>query len=173
MKIDQPGKDTWKFTEAGSDAVVISSPDKFALIKNLDRDPDIEEILHIIGTEFDLVLAEGFKKSEAPKIEVHRRELGEDLLCPVETLSAIVTDEPLDTNVPQFSSDDTQAIADFIERNFISKTESATSLFINGKQVSMNPFVRDIIAKTLLAMVSTLKGVEEIRSLDISIRNRP
>ncbi len=37
----------------------------------------------------------------------------------------------------------------------------------------MKPFVKDIIAKALLAMVSTLKGVREIRSLDISIRNNP
>jgi hypothetical protein len=39
--------------------------------------------------------------------------------------------------------------------------------------VFIKPFVKDIIAKVLLAMVSTLKGVKEIRSLDISIRNKP
>jgi len=173
MEVDKPGKDSWRFAEAGSDAVAVSSPDKLACIKTVDHDSSIEEIWHLIGSDFDLVLFEGFKKGKAPKIEVYRKELGEDLLCPAEVLSAIVTDEVLDINVPQFPLSDTQAIADFVEKISIFQDKGATSLFINGKQVFIKPFVKDIIAKALLAMVSTLKGVGEIRNLDISIRNKP
>jgi len=173
MEVDKPGKDSWRFAEAGSDAVAVSSPDKLACIKTVDHDSSIEEIWHLIGSDFDLVLFEGFKKGKAPKIEVYRKELGEDLLCPAEVLSAIVTDEVLDSNVPQFPLSDTQAIADFVEKISIFQDKGATSLFINGKQVFIKPFVKDIIAKALLAMVSTLKGVGEIRNLDISIRNKP
>ena len=173
MEVDKPGKDSWRFAEAGSDAVAVSSPDKLACIKSVDHDSSIEEIWHLIGSDFDLVLFEGFKKGKAPKIEVYRKELGEDLLCPIEVLSAIVTDEVLDINVPQFPPSDTQAIADFIEKISIFQDKGATSLFINGKQVFIKPFVKDIIAKALLAMVSTLKGVGEIKNLDISIRNKP
>ena len=173
MEMDKPGKDSWKFAEAGSDAVVASSPDKLVLLRSTDHDSRVDEILHVIGGDFDLVLVEGFKKGKAPKIEVHRKELGDDLLCPAKVLSAIVTDEPLDIDVPQFSPSDSQAIADFIEKNFVFEAESDTSLFINGKQVFIKSFVKDIIAKVLLAMVSTLKGVGKIRNLDISIRNKP
>jgi len=172
MEMDKPGKDSWRFAEAGSGAVVVSSPDKLALIKNVDGDASIEEILRTIGSDFDLVLIEGFRKGKAPKIEVYRRELGRDLLCPPEILSAIVTDEPLDIDVLQFSLDDIQTIADFIEKNFILDSEGDTSLFINGKQVFIKPFVKDIIARVNLALVSTLKGAENIRNLDISIRNK-
>jgi len=173
VDIDRPGKDSQRFGEAGSDAVIIGSPDKLAFIKSMDHDPSIEEILHLIGSELDLALVEGFRKGKAPKIEVHRKELGEGLLCSDKELSAIVTDEPLDISLPQFSPGDTQAIADFIEKNFIFQDKGDTCLFINGKQVFIKPFVKDIIAKTLLAMVSTLKGISEIRNLDISIRNKP
>ena len=172
IEVDKPGKDSWKFAQAGSDAVVISSPGKLAFIKSLDHDSNIEEILHIIGAEFDFAITEGFSKGKAPKIEVYRRGLGEDLLCPAKILAAIVTDKPLDIDVPQLPLDDTQAIADFIEKNFIFQAESDISLFINGKQVFIKPFVKEIIAKTLLAMVSTLKGIGEIKNLDISIRNK-
>ena len=125
MEIDQPGKDSWRFAQAGSDAVCISSPDKVAYIKKLDHDLGVEEIMPIIGPEFDLILAEGFSKSRISKIEVHRKELGDDLLCSPEELSAIVTDGPLDTLVPDscklpiFRWGDTAAIADFIQRNFL------------------------------------------------------
>jgi len=119
MEIDRPGKDSWKLAQAGSDAVCVSSPDKLALIKNLDHDLDIEEIMPIVGPEFDLVLAEGFRKSKIPKIEVHRKELGYDLLCSPEELSAVVTDESLNMGITQLSCGDTVAIADFIEKNFV------------------------------------------------------
>jgi molybdopterin molybdotransferase len=125
IEVDQPGKDTWKFAQAGSDAVCISSPRKLALIKKSDHDLRIDEVLPIIGPDFDLVLVEGFKKGRLPKIEVHRKELGNDLLCSPEEVSAIVTDGPLDTpladiyKVPILSWADTAAIADFIEGNFV------------------------------------------------------
>jgi molybdopterin-guanine dinucleotide biosynthesis protein MobB len=121
MEIDHPGKDSWRYAQAGSDAVLISSPDKLAFIKSVDHDLDIEEILPIVGPEFDLVLVEGFKKSKIPKIEVHRKKLGDDLLCSPEELLAIVTDESLDTNIAQLPWGDTVAVADFIEKNFVLK----------------------------------------------------
>ena len=172
MEVDKQGKDSWRFAQAGSDAVAVSSPDKLACIKKVDHDSSIEEIQHLIGNDFDLVLLEGFKKAKAPKIEVHRKETGTDLVCPVELLSAIVSDELLDSNVPQFPLGDTRAVADFIEKKFVLEDKTDTSLFINGKQVFMKPFVKDIIAGAVLAMVSTLKGVGEIKNLDISIRNK-
>jgi molybdopterin-guanine dinucleotide biosynthesis protein B len=133
MEIDHPGKDTWKFAQAGSDAVCISSPDKLALIKNVDHDPGIQEVTPVIGPEFDLVLVEGFKKSKLPKIEVHRKRLGNDLLCCPEELSAIVTDGSLDTltadyhKLPVFRWGDTAAIADFIEKSFLPNKQGNVS----------------------------------------------
>jgi len=173
VDIDKPGKDSWRLAKAGSEAVVVSSPDKLAFIKAMDHDPSIEEILHVIDGDFDLVLAEGFKKGKAPKIEVYRKELSEELMCSVKELSAIVSDKPIDTDVPQLPLANTEAIADFIERDFIFQDRGDTSLFVNGKQVFMKPYVKDVIAKVSLAMVSTLKGVEEIRNIDISIRTKP
>ncbi|HEU65661.1 MAG TPA: molybdopterin-guanine dinucleotide biosynthesis protein B, partial [Chloroflexi bacterium] len=119
LEIDRHGKDSWRFSQAGSDAVCVSSPDKFAFIKNVDHDLGIEEIMPIVGTEFDLVIVEGFRRSKIPKIEVHRKELGDDLLCSPQELSAIVTDAPLDTGIAQLPRGDTVAIADFIEKNFL------------------------------------------------------
>jgi molybdopterin molybdotransferase len=128
MEIDKPGKDSWRFAQAGSDAVLISSPDKLAFIKSVDHDLDIEEILPTVGPEFDLVLVEGFKKSKIPKIEVHRKELGDDLLCSPEELSAIVTDGSLDTDIPQLPWGDTVTVADFIEKSFVLKSQGSASL---------------------------------------------
>jgi len=135
MEIDRPGKDSWRVTQAGSDAVLVSSPDKLAFIKNLNHDLNIEEILPIVGPEFDLILAEGFKKSKIPKIEVHRKELGDDLLCSPEELSAIVTDGSLATDIAQLPWGDTVTVADFIEKNFVLKSQSSAFLPPGRKRV--------------------------------------
>jgi len=122
MEIDRPGKDSWRFAQAGSDAVLVSSTDRLALIKKLDHELALEEILPVVGDEFDLVLVEGFRKSKIPKIEVHKKELGDDLLCSPGKISAIVTNESLDIDIPQLMWGDTVAIADFIEKNFVLKS---------------------------------------------------
>jgi len=171
IDIDKPGKDSWRLAQAGSEVVVAVSPEKLLFTRSLEHEPSIEEILRLIGCDFDLVLIEGFRSGQAPKIEVHKKELGKELLCPLKVLSAIVTDESLDVDVPQFPPSDTTAIADFIEKNFVLRREGDAILFVNGKQISMHPFVKRIIARTLIAMVSTLKGIGKIKNLDVSIKN--
>jgi molybdopterin-guanine dinucleotide biosynthesis protein MobB len=170
IDLDKEGKDTWRFAEAGSDITVVSSVDKLAYIRNVDSDSSIAEILRMIGGSVDLVLFEGFKKGNIPKIEVYREQSGSELACPPQILSAVVTDKHLDINLPQIPLDDTAQVADFIERNILNLQGADSILFINGKQVFIKPFVQDIISEALLAMVATLKDVDEIRNLDISIR---
>lgn len=168
--LDRPGKDSWRLTEAGSGAVVLSSPQKVALIKSVNREATLEELLYLIGGDFDLVLTEGFKGSNTPKIEVHRKELG-GLLCSPEELFALVTDEPLDIAVPQFSPGEVEALVDLVQEKFLTPRElEETFLIINDTPIPLNPFVRSVIHKTLLGMVSALRGAEEVRSLRISLR---
>ncbi len=116
--LDQPGKDSWRLARAGSDAVVVSAPRRVALVKKVERAPTLEELVAMIGDDYELILVEGYKHSRVPKIEVHRRVLG-DLVCSPEELFAVVTDEPLDIAVPQFSVDQGVPLADLIEDRFL------------------------------------------------------
>lgn len=169
--VDQPGKNSWRFARAGSDAVVLSSPERVALIKNTDHDPDVEEILRLAGPDFDLMLIEGFKRGSAPKIEVHRRELGDELLCSVESLRAVVTDGVLEgCDLPRLPLGDEAAVADFIEENFIRGQKEDVALSVNGRPVTMDPTVREAMGRSLVDTVSDLKGVGEIRSIELSLR---
>jgi molybdopterin-guanine dinucleotide biosynthesis protein B len=169
--IDKPGKDSWRHAQAGSDAVVLSSSQKLALIKNIDHEPSTAELARLIGTDFDIIIVEGFKQGKGLKIEVHRKELGE-LVCDPRELTAVVTDEPLALDVPQFHPDDASALAELIEKRLPASKEE-TTVFINGKPVPLSPFPQEFISKTLLGMVSALKGIEEPQSIDISVTRKP
>jgi molybdopterin-guanine dinucleotide biosynthesis protein B len=171
--IDQEGKDTWRHAQAGSDTVAISSSQKVAIIRKVDHDYNLAELYRFIGPDFDIILAEGFKQDKAAKIEVHRKKFGPDLLCTNEELLAIATDEKLDMNVPQYNFEDALGLVDLIEKRFFTEEkEDIVSLFVNEEPIPLNPFVRSIISKTVMGMISALKKVPQALSVDISIRKK-
>jgi molybdopterin-guanine dinucleotide biosynthesis protein MobB len=160
--LDEPGKDSWRHLEAGSEATVVAAHDRLMMIKPVTGPEILDEILQLIGEEQDLLIVEGFKQSETPKIEVHRRETG-PVLEDLKNRVAIATDEPLDTDVRQFSLDDPKSISDFIEEEFIRKQDDRVlSLYINGKAVPLTEFPRNIIINILLGIAASLKGVGQV-----------
>ena len=121
--IDHPGKDSYRLTAAGADTMLISSPEKLAMVKKHAEAPTIEVILSTYFTDVDIVLTEGFKKSSMPKIELHRKERSATLLCRGEefdpTLVAVASDERLELDVPVLDLNDPLQVADFIEKSFL------------------------------------------------------
>jgi molybdopterin-guanine dinucleotide biosynthesis protein MobB len=123
--IDHPGKDSHRLTAAGADTMLVSSPEKLALVKRHDASPPIGELITAYFGDVDIVLTEGFKKGDLPKIEVHRKERSTTLLCRGEendpSLIAVASDEPLELDVPVFDLNDAAAVAGFIEERFLSR----------------------------------------------------
>lgn len=172
VAFDEPGKDSWRHTQAGSEATVISSPDKVVLIKPVAKDISLKEIAHLLDENYDIILTEGFKQGDAPKIEVHRRDAGPPLKN-IRKLIGIVTDELLETKRRQFSPDDIKDIADLLEKGFIKPQRERVSLYVNNTPITLTAFPKQIIGNILLSMVSCLKGVREVRSLEIFLRREP
>jgi molybdopterin-guanine dinucleotide biosynthesis protein B len=133
------------------------------------QDADLGEIARFLGDDYDIILAEGFKQGNAPKIEVHRREVGPPLKN-IKKLVAVVTDEPLDISARQFSFDDIGTLVDLLEKGFIEPQRERLSLYVNDIPIPLSGFPRQIIGNVLLAMVSSLKGVGEVRSLQVFLR---
>lgn len=130
--IDHPGKDSHRLTQAGADTMLISSPEKLAVVKKHSESPPIEELIATYFSDMDLILTEGFKKSSLPKIEVHRRERSSTLLCRGEehdpSLLAVASDEPLELDVPILNLNDAIEVADFVEQRFLLCIASANNI---------------------------------------------
>lgn len=118
--LDEEGKDSWYHSQAGSGCVILSSPHKMAIIQDVDHDMTLDELTRFVPDVYDIILAEGFKQAKESKIEVHRRGFGEPLCSPKE-LMAFVTDERIDSDVPQFSPDEISEIADLIEQTVLAQ----------------------------------------------------
>ena len=169
---DKPEKDSWRHLQAGSKATIISSKDKVVLLKPVVIEPALSEIARIFGEDYDIILAEGFTSDDAPKIEVHRKEIGPPLGA-LKKLVAIVTDEPLETETRQVSFDDVKSLTDLLVDGFIKPQRERISFYVNNVAVTLSHFPREIITKLLMAMASSLKGVDEVSSIDISLRKPP
>lgn len=121
--IDHPGKDSYRLSAAGADTMLITSPEKLALVKRHAATPPLEELIDTYFSDVDLVVTEGFKMSTLPKIELHRRERSSELLCRGEYhdphLVAVASDEPLDLDVPLLDLNNPSEVVDFIVERFL------------------------------------------------------
>jgi molybdopterin-guanine dinucleotide biosynthesis protein B len=86
FEMDRPGKDSWRFAQAGSDLVAISSPGQLALIEHVDGELDFEQVISRIGEMVDIVLVEGFKQTSKVKVDVSGSEKGDDIVKIVDFL---------------------------------------------------------------------------------------
>jgi molybdopterin-guanine dinucleotide biosynthesis protein B len=111
---DMPGKDTYRHFQAGADVVVGASAVQVAVFRRQDGAADMDDVISDYFTGLDLVLTEGFKRGPYPKIEVHRAARSSEILCGPEELLAIVTDEPLAVDAPQFGLEDAGGVADLL-----------------------------------------------------------
>jgi molybdopterin-guanine dinucleotide biosynthesis protein B len=118
FEMDSKGKDSWRHKAAGADTVMVASRERIALVKDW-ADYSLDDLLFFFR-DMDLVITEGFKKGNKPKIEIVRSARNHEPLCKGSPdLIAIVSDMPLEVGVPRFDLEAAVAVADFIEERFL------------------------------------------------------
>ena len=177
FEVDREGKDSWRHKQAGAHTVVISSPNKVALIRDVEKDLDLEEIRDKLIQDVDIILSEGYKKDVQPKVEIFRMEMHQELLCTKEdNLVAIISNKTFDIEgVSCFFLDDINGLADFIEKRFLSpeKEKGEVSLKVDGQAIPLPPFVKDMLRKTIRGMLASLKGCDTPHRVEIFIEEPP
>ena len=118
--LDHPGKDSYEIRKSGAENILISSEKRWALIhenKN-NKELTLENLLDILeNINSDIVLVEGFKKENFPKIELYRKEIGKDLLFfNDKSIIAFATDSNMDIdgNIEKLDINEPQQIVDYI-----------------------------------------------------------
>jgi len=115
---DKTGKDSWRHKDAGAETVIIASPGKIAMVKN-DYRGSLDGLQRFFD-DLDLIITEGYKKEDKPKIEVVRAARHADVLLENDKhLVAVVSDVELQLNVPVFDLEDVDRLADFIEKKYL------------------------------------------------------
>lgn len=172
FEMDREGKDTWRHKQAGAWTVALSSPTGLGIIRDVGHDHAVEELLDRYFYDVDLVIAEGYKSTDLPKIELFRRSAhATPLPNRDETWIAFISDTTISTDLPCFALTDVPGIADFIIDRFITKAGPArATLLVDGKTIPLNSFVESFLSKAVLGMTTSLKGCEEAGEITITIR---
>ncbi len=93
VDLDQPGKDSFRHRQAGAEEVMVVSGSRWALLRETPEPPPLRELAARLAP-VDLVLVEGFKTDDFPKIEVHRPALGKTPLWPgLGSVVAVASDD--------------------------------------------------------------------------------
>lgn len=127
--IDRPGADSYRHREAGASEVALVSGRRWALMHELrdEDEPPLSAILSRLAP-CDLILIEGYKRENHPKIEARRSETAhKGPLAPDDpNILAIAADHPASgQGLPVFDLNDILAIADFIEARLTLKRPAA------------------------------------------------
>ncbi len=127
FELDREGKDSWRHKNAGAAATLLLKDGQAALIRDDHRAP-VEKMIHYLSG-MDLILAEGFKSQDLPKIEIFRKEAMHKIpLCldqdfnVSDTLVAFVTDSAFKPDVPVFGLNDISGMIDFIQARFLGES---------------------------------------------------
>jgi molybdopterin-guanine dinucleotide biosynthesis adapter protein len=114
--LDTPGKDSWRYKQAGAAMSMLVTTNELQLVANAVDRREPEQLARRFLGEADLVLAEGFSHAPGAKIEVLRRECSAAPRCSIEDgLIAMVTDvDGVYPQLPHFALDDIKGIARFI-----------------------------------------------------------
>ena len=120
--IDQEGRDSWQHRQAGASEVALVSRNRWALMHELrgEEEPALGEILERLSP-CDLVIVEGYKREDHPKIEMIRdtgepRPASNPMLWREDTSVVLIgSEEPLENcPLPRLGPDQVSEIADFI-----------------------------------------------------------
>ena len=115
--VDQPGTDSFKHRSSGAQEVMLSSSARFVLMHEVDKgatEPDLADLLSKMKP-VDIILVEGFKSEDFPKIQTHRvQSLSNKGTQKILGVVAHASDVPIDSALPCFDINDVEAIAGFI-----------------------------------------------------------
>lgn len=121
--VDHEGTDSFRHRAAGAVEVALVSGYRWALMhenREEEDEPGLAEFLPRLQP-CDVVIVEGYKREDYPKLEVRRLEArkNDPLALTDPSVFAIASDHPVsETDKPVFTLDDINAITDFLISTF-------------------------------------------------------
>lgn len=111
--LDLPGKDTWRYVQAGAEVAGMLTPEKYILIGQARASGGLSAAGDLLR-DLDLLLIEGDKQSSNPKIEVVREAVHPSPAVHNNVIAVATDITGLEAAVPVFSLQDYRGLARFI-----------------------------------------------------------
>ena len=113
--IDHPNTDSYIHRISGSSQVIISSSKRWAKINEIENQNEkkLDELISEIS-ETDIVIVEGYKNENHPKIEIINDKKNKFLFQNIKNVRAIISNFNFDIDIKQFKQNEIDEIVNFI-----------------------------------------------------------
>ncbi len=173
FSLDQPGTDSDRFGRSGADGVVVVGAGRIGFQGKIDETgaslPD--QIEQSFLSDRDIVLTEGFKKGNKPKIAVLTEGKEAQLFKDIEgSIVATVGEKAFRKDLPHFKPDDPAGLVALLEQRFLKdRNRPSIRVILDGKNIPMNQFVQEIVRSGIMGILSPLKGFGDSRRIEVKI----
>ncbi len=151
ISMDTKKKDTWRHHDAGASLVVFSSSCEtdFLLHEQMDSAGIIRRISDL--KDIDVVIIEGADDPAIPKIQIG-------------------TGRKRSNTIANYDGN-AQEILTLIKKEIQKTLPPHLRITIDGKTILLSEFPEQIITNMILAMLRSLKGVQDIRDVHIELKH--
>ena len=175
--IDTEGKDTWRHAKAGASTILSVAPNELTTIKKVDtKKYTLEQLISEIPDQTDIIIFEGFKSlvgedMTIPKIVATKTD--NEVSAALERYKNIIAfighipDRKVETDIPFVDAiNETEKLVELVNKKVAvlverkQKREEKIIIQVDEQILPLGDFVQDIIRNSVLAMVSSLKGVK-------------
>jgi molybdopterin-guanine dinucleotide biosynthesis protein B len=165
------GRDTALFEEAGARTVFFVGENQTVCMCRCEGEEKLKVALARYAPDADVLVAEGWRRSALPKVLVFlEAEKATEREFPV-NIKAVVCPVKLDIEAVHFQPGQVKELADFLlEETLVKPQRPVATIRLNGKYLPVKGFVQQFITGGLLGMISTLRGVNDIHTVEISVR---
>lgn len=164
IEIGEEAKDSGRHLAAGAQMSIVIS-DEASVIFARESLNWAESAARFLARS-DVVIVEGFKQAEMPKIVVKGDEpLPEGI---TNIVAFVAKEEAGEENC--FSFGEIDSLGEFLLKNGIVRTKyPRVSLVVNGRAVPLNDFVRKSLAGVITGFITTLKRIEKPRTIELTL----
>jgi len=171
-------KDSTRHLSAGSKIVIYGNKESCAINALLPLNEKTFNCFLFLFDLFniDIVVVEGFKSLKIPKIVTLRGENRININEITGPILCIVSDRKedfLQKKIKSFNDikDIVSIIIDNYEKTYVKFIKNfQVSLLVNDKLIPLNTYIKNVIGSVLTALINTLKGVPEPKSISVHIR---
>ena len=170
LNLDSPGSDSYLYGKDGIESVALICPDELILFQE-NTGENLKHLTFRLFPDADLVIGEGFKHASGiPKIEVTRADESKGpLRNSVSDVRAVVSDYEVSFD-KVFKTSRIAELTDFIENSFLNDKKNDVCLFVDGREISLNNFVRNSLKGIIFGFINCLKFTRGAQKLEIRIK---
>jgi len=167
LSLQPAAKDSVKHLDAGAEIALALGDGLVALGTHAVEDLETAACRYL--SLCDLIVVEGFKHADIPKIAVASGS--DDILEEVENVIAVVCRDTRPDGYPVYTADEIEQLVTFLfEKEILKPAGQGVMLLVNGRPVPINEFVQASLAGVVRGFITALHDIEPPSTIQLSVK---